>query len=242
MLRGDDVAELQQRLGALGFDAGRVDGIFGPETASALENFQRNAGLPTDGIFGPDSRAALTRLGGRDSQANVATVRERDQLLHRDTEGGTRRLAIGEVGGLGAVVDTCARHIRSGGIRVDIVSHPDESHQAKMCNALVVDCYLGVVADLEERCSVSYFATDGFESAGGSRLADLLAAELEAVGFDRPVTLGQRLPVLRETRMPAVVVRIGPTAALVERTALVADVITSAVTRWFTSPADPEPG
>ena len=32
-LRGDDVAELQHRLGQFGFDAGRVDGIFGVETA-----------------------------------------------------------------------------------------------------------------------------------------------------------------------------------------------------------------
>ena len=46
MLRGDDVAELQRLLGGLGFDAGRVDGIFGPDTAAALVEFQRNAGLP----------------------------------------------------------------------------------------------------------------------------------------------------------------------------------------------------
>src|SRR6266508_2853099 len=52
MLRGDDVAELQLRLGSLGFDAGRVDGIFGPETEHALHDFQRNAGLPADGIAG----------------------------------------------------------------------------------------------------------------------------------------------------------------------------------------------
>src|SRR5690606_14136395 len=32
MIRGDDVAELQLRLSKLGFDAGRVDGIFGPAT------------------------------------------------------------------------------------------------------------------------------------------------------------------------------------------------------------------
>ncbi len=63
MLRGDDVAELQQRLGALGFDAGRVDGIFGAETADALSGFQRNAGLPTDAIFGPDSLAAARARG-----------------------------------------------------------------------------------------------------------------------------------------------------------------------------------
>ena len=30
MFRGDDVADLQLRLGSLGFDAGRIDGIFGP--------------------------------------------------------------------------------------------------------------------------------------------------------------------------------------------------------------------
>ena len=34
ILRGDDVAALQHRLNRLGFDAGREDGILGPETAT----------------------------------------------------------------------------------------------------------------------------------------------------------------------------------------------------------------
>ena len=38
MLRGDDVASLQRLLGALGFDAGRVDGIFGPLVDEALRD------------------------------------------------------------------------------------------------------------------------------------------------------------------------------------------------------------
>ena len=63
MIRGDDVADLQRRLGALGFDAGRVDGIFGPDTDRALGDFQRNSGLVSDGICGPDTVAALARLG-----------------------------------------------------------------------------------------------------------------------------------------------------------------------------------
>ena len=46
MQRGDDVADLQQRLSTLGFDTGRVDGIFGDRTSRALAEFQRNAGLP----------------------------------------------------------------------------------------------------------------------------------------------------------------------------------------------------
>ena len=66
MMRGDDVAELQTRLGRLGFgDAGRVDGVFGPDTLEALEEFQHNVGIAGDGICGPDSVAALVRLGLR---------------------------------------------------------------------------------------------------------------------------------------------------------------------------------
>src|SRR5205085_7699443 len=48
MLRGDDVEELQRRLNVLGFDAGREDGILGPETETALRQFQRNAGTTSD--------------------------------------------------------------------------------------------------------------------------------------------------------------------------------------------------
>ena len=36
MLRGDDVAELQVLLSQLGFNPGRIDGIFGPTTGDAL--------------------------------------------------------------------------------------------------------------------------------------------------------------------------------------------------------------
>ena len=36
MMRGDDVAELQARLNSLGFDTGKVDGIFGPDTLAGL--------------------------------------------------------------------------------------------------------------------------------------------------------------------------------------------------------------
>ena len=48
-LRGDDVAELQRQLGRLGFDPGRVDGIFGPATTAALAEFQRNVELTRRG-------------------------------------------------------------------------------------------------------------------------------------------------------------------------------------------------
>src|SRR6266508_1010214 len=41
-LRGDDVRTLQARLSALGFDAGREDGIYGERTDRGVREFQRN--------------------------------------------------------------------------------------------------------------------------------------------------------------------------------------------------------
>ena len=75
MLRGDDVAELQRRLNALGFDAGREDGILGPETEARAVEFQRNAGLAPDGICGPATLAALDHVGSL-AEGSVASVRE----------------------------------------------------------------------------------------------------------------------------------------------------------------------
>ena len=60
MQRGDDVADLQLRLSTLGFDTGRVDGIFGDATSRALAEFQRNAGLPVDGIAGEIAGTSTT--------------------------------------------------------------------------------------------------------------------------------------------------------------------------------------
>ena len=81
MLRGDDVAELQRRLGALGFDAGRVDGIFGPRTARALRRLpaQRAASPPTASA-GPTTLAALAPARPTaPAPTAVAAVRERER-------------------------------------------------------------------------------------------------------------------------------------------------------------------
>src|SRR5688500_16221268 len=44
-IRGDDVISLQERVHELGYDAGPVDGVFGPETEVGLRAFQRDYGL-----------------------------------------------------------------------------------------------------------------------------------------------------------------------------------------------------
>ena len=75
-MRGDDVADLQRRLGALGFDAGRVDGIFGVDTDRAVRAFQRNAGLSVDGICGTTTVVSLHRLRSKGPESDPAAVRE----------------------------------------------------------------------------------------------------------------------------------------------------------------------
>ncbi len=62
MFRGDDVRELQTSLNTLGFNTGKVDGIYGETTERALREFQRNFGLTSDGIFGPTTLTAIRNL------------------------------------------------------------------------------------------------------------------------------------------------------------------------------------
>ena len=47
-MRGDDVRAMQTVLAKLGFDCGRADGIFGPNTLRALTEFQQNYGITAD--------------------------------------------------------------------------------------------------------------------------------------------------------------------------------------------------
>jgi chitosanase len=58
LMRGDDVRAVQQALVNAGFTVS-VDGIFGPNTAAAVKQFQQRRGLKADGIVGPATRAAL---------------------------------------------------------------------------------------------------------------------------------------------------------------------------------------
>ena len=57
--RSDRVKILQRRLGAVGFDAGVPDGIFGRGTRRAVKRFQRVSRLKADGYVGPATWKAL---------------------------------------------------------------------------------------------------------------------------------------------------------------------------------------
>lgn len=57
----DAVKAYQEVLKTLGFYSGSIDGIAGPLTIGAVENFQRAHDLTVDGLVGPATRATLQR-------------------------------------------------------------------------------------------------------------------------------------------------------------------------------------
>jgi GH25 family lysozyme M1 (1,4-beta-N-acetylmuramidase) len=57
--RGENVKKLQESLNNLGFDCGKVDGIFGKRTEKAVKAFQHSRYLDTDGIVGNFTWTAL---------------------------------------------------------------------------------------------------------------------------------------------------------------------------------------
>ncbi len=58
-MSGNDVKAMQQRLAALKYYPGPIDGIFGSDTLEAVWAFQEVQGLSVDGIVGPHTGHAL---------------------------------------------------------------------------------------------------------------------------------------------------------------------------------------
>jgi N-acetylmuramoyl-L-alanine amidase len=227
------VAELQRRLGALGFDAGRVDGIFGEDTQRAALEFQRNAGLTADGVCGPATRALLVRVKARsDDPIPVAAVHERETLRQSPRTLYGRRVVVGHAGGLDALTDAVVRALAETGAQAIPLHHLDGSAQAQQANGVGADVFVGL-AVAETGCSTAYYAAHGFESQGGRRLAECIQKEVPSILGASPTTpAGMALPVLRETRMPAVLCELGPPVRVVLYGPDLACALTKALECW----------
>lgn len=231
MLRGDDIADLQRRLGVFGFDAGRIDGIYGPDTQRALSEFQRNVALNPDGICGHETYRALRRLSPRTATGHgIAAVREgmtlRDNVAVVDA-----RLMIGHEQACGPLARHVARHLRHCGADVVTTDHPEASHQAVEANRFDARLFLSLDTRVPE--CVAFYGVPGFESVGGRQLAENLVEQLASCAFALPEARPMRLPILRETRMPAVAVSLGVVPPV--RTVEVAAALGCAVEHWFST-------
>ena len=61
----ETVLQIQTALRDLGYDPGKLDGAWGPFTATALRAFQQHERIKADGVFGPISRQALRQALAR---------------------------------------------------------------------------------------------------------------------------------------------------------------------------------
>ena len=240
MLRGDDVAVVQRRLGRLGFHNGRVDGIFGPDTEAAVVAFQRNTALVTDGVVGPDVIDQLRRLGPEKATTiTKALLTERLELLGGSHQLRGTRIAIAEPGTLPALARAVTTRLDAAGALTLAIHHPEGSSQAAEANRFGARCFVGCTTHSESGARLSYYRTEGFESAGGRRLAELLAQILQLHPFPEPVSIrGMRRSVLRETSMPALWCEIGPPSWVVENASSLAGAVAEAVARWVAAPVE----
>ena len=228
-LRGDDVRALQERLGELGFDVGRVDGIFGARTARAVREFQSNYGVPGDAIVGRATLRALAGLPAQIGSISAAPLREREQLrrfgpaiagLHLVIDPGHGGEEPGEMGPAGtresdvafAIAQRLQSVLTASGVIVyatrEETTGPDESQRAMLANALDADAVLsihtGVSLDATRRGAACYFfGHDRFRSEAGARLAECVQEELVVIASADAGAHAKTFPILRETRMPA---------------------------------------
>jgi N-acetylmuramoyl-L-alanine amidase len=225
-MRGDDVQVLQSRLIALGFDAGHEDGIFGRDTDRAVRAFQREYDIPEDGIWGARSHAALQGLR-IDRPATASGLREE---LHISERGRPASVLIaidpGHGGsdegdrGLGGITerDLCwdlatrlAQHLRKMGTVVALTRDhdeaPDVTERVRRANDIGGDVLLSLHFNSHSHDSASGASTYYFPtSRAGELLAERIQSHLTGLGLSDCRSHPRSYPILKGTRMPAVLI------------------------------------
>lgn len=230
--RGDDVRELQRMLNALGFDVGKVDGIFGARTGRGVVEFQRNVGAKADGIVGLETVRSLEGMRPTVGGPGRAVVREAEaaQRMGASLQGSVVAVDPGhgpsdpgvEAGGVveaevaARVAAELAAELERRGARPLLLrttdEDPDVSDRARRANAgdavVCVSIHLGRGRLVRAGSICCYYGTPDTHSPMGRRLAEEIARGLTAMGLVDGGVHPLAVAILRETRMPAVQVEL----------------------------------
>ncbi len=235
-LRGDDVSTLQERLLELGYDVGRADGLFGPQTELALRGFQRDYGLQADGLCGPATLRSLRQLGLKVSGGRPVYLREQEQVRRSGPALRGKRIVIDPCHGgpdRGSLVDgaaeadlmwdlACRIEGRMAATGMETLlsrgagNSPSEADRARFANEAGADLVLSLHTDAHrsphaQGLTTFHFGTgNGTTSTVGEALAGFLQRELvHRTGMLDCRTHPKTWEVLRMTRMPAVRLELG---------------------------------
>lgn len=97
---GSEVTAIQTRLKNWGYYSGSIDGIYGSQTKSAVEYFQRKNGLSVDGICGPLTLAAIgLPTGGSTGGTSQSEINLLARIINAEARGEpyTGQVAVGAV-------------------------------------------------------------------------------------------------------------------------------------------------
>ncbi|HEV8024695.1 MAG TPA: N-acetylmuramoyl-L-alanine amidase [Candidatus Nanopelagicales bacterium] len=227
MMIGDDVTQLQRRLTELGFNPGRTDGIFGPDTDTALREFQAGVGVVSDGTCGPETFRAFDRLIRTVIGGDAAELREHVQLS--DLQSGVADKVIVIDPGSTVEPDIChAIAVRVEGrlaalgtqallTRPAHGQHPSEAERADFANTVGADITVSIHIDRSTSAAPHGIATfyyghprGSLHSHAGKFLAEHVQRELLARTDRLDCRIHPRTwDLLRLTRMPAVRIEVG---------------------------------
>ncbi len=178
--------------------------------------------------------ALVSRQSG--SGPGVALVRE-SEWMSRPAALTTLRVVVGQFGGLSSIARPVSRRLRELGATVISTDEYEAAAQAAAANRFGATVYIGLEARADSCSIISYFAVPTFESIGGRMLGAGIAERLRLVLGADPQLRGMRLPVLRETRMPAVLCSLGPVRDVVDKADPITEALVSAVRHWSSGPA-----
>ncbi|MEY4968146.1 MAG: hypothetical protein RIQ73_845 [Actinomycetota bacterium] len=224
LMRGDDVATLQSRLTEMGFDCGRVDGIYGPRSESAVKEFQRSAGLVIDGKCGPETIIGLLRLSRIVSGGAPSVMRESATQRNRGPALANKVIVLNPGGDDTLIYDVALRtegRLLALGASVFLTrglsNSPTETERIAFTNQSGADLMISLhrdsyVNELAHGAATYFYGSDahGVHSIVGERFASLVQREICArTDLVNCRTHAKAWDLLRLTRAPAVHINLG---------------------------------
>ncbi|MGY1916864.1 N-acetylmuramoyl-L-alanine amidase [Blastococcus sp. SYSU DS0973] len=255
-MRGDDVTNLQERLLELGYDAGRADGILGPETEVGLRAFQRDYGLTSDGTCGPATLRALRQLGRKVTGGRPQLLRQSASFVESGPHLIGRRIVVdaghggtdpgfiaGETTEADLVFDLASRiegRLAAAGATVYLTrgraQAPAHAERTAFANDARADLFISLHLDAHgsehARGVASYYygTGSGASSTVGEQFANLVRREVVArTGMLDLGSHAKTWDILRMTRMPAVRLDCGYLSHPVDRLLLLDARVRSAI-------------
>jgi N-acetylmuramoyl-L-alanine amidase len=237
LMHGDDVSNLQSRLVEMGFNCGKIDGVYGLLTELAVKEFQKSVGVVDDGKCGPGTLIALMRLVKTVSGGAPSALRESTKHAVRSPALANKIIVIdpswggdfkGEVANGVAeselVFDIAQRlegRLLALGVTVLLTrsakNSPLENERIQLANSVNADLFIALKVDSSTNTTANGVATyyygrdvQGVHSVVGERFATLIQREICArTDLLNCRTHGKSWDILRLTKAPAVRIDLG---------------------------------